>query len=59
MLLNKPGDQGLYRERLWEFTLPEGREPLALLWGFICVQLLQHHTRVLSCQVILDSHTHQ
>lgn len=34
-------------------AFPEGRQPLALVWLFVRVQLLQHHTRVLSGQVIL------
>lgn len=37
----------------YKCTFPEGCKPLALLWSFICVQLLQHHARVLSSQVIL------
>lgn len=39
-------------------AFPEGRQPLALVGLFVRVQLLQHHTGVLSSQVILDTPTH-
>lgn len=46
------------QEKVWKCTFPEGRQPLALLCSLIGVQLLQHHTRVLSCQVVLQRPTH-
>lgn len=39
-------------------AFPEGRQPLALVGLFVRVQLLQHHTGVLSCQVILNTPAH-
>lgn len=45
--------------RLQSLTCPKGGQPLALVWSFTRVQLLQHHAGVLSCQVILNTHKNQ
>lgn len=39
-------------------AFPEGRQPLALVGLLVRVQLLQHHTGVLSSQVILNTPAH-